>query len=207
MQDGQHSDADAVVAQALLETGLAVVPGYAPEATWRALGAESRRLHTQAGFRPAGVGRGASFRVQPEIRSDRVHWIDPQHPTRRQRTWLSRMEGLRHVLNERLLLGLFGFEAHLALYPVGARYRTHLDRFADASHRCVSVMLYLNDGWHPEDGGAVRLYRERPDRAPFEEVQPAGGTLVAFLSAELHHEVLPAARERWSVVGWFTTRP
>jgi len=212
---------DELVAEALSQTGLAVVPSFYPASQWRALAREARRVRDRGAFRVAGVSRGAGFRVEPEIRSDRVHWIDPSRPTRPQQAWLLRMEALRRALNERLYLGLFGFETHLALYPCGAGYRTHLDRFADTSsaqraegerrpaarHRSISVLLYLNEGWRPEHGGALRLYPQPADRVVHRDVEPSGGTLVAFLSAELHHEVLTAARERWSVAGWFTTRP
>jgi SM-20-related protein len=37
------------------------------------------------------------------------------------------------------------------------------------------------------------------------DVLPAGGTAVAFLSEAVHHEVLPATRERLGVAGWFRT--
>lgn len=199
--------ADLRVAAALLGEGLAVEPGYLPEASWRALADEARRLRDHGAFRHAGVGRGRSFRVRPEIRGDHVLWLDPQRATRRQRTWLDRMEGLRRALNRELTLGLFGFEAHLAVYPPGARYHTHLDRFADASHRIVTTILYLNSDWRAEDGGVLRVYAEEPDPPPFRDVAPAGGTLVAFLAGERPHEVRPSTRERWSVVGWFTARP
>jgi SM-20-related protein len=144
--------------------------------------------------------------VVPEVRDDRVCWIDPQRATRRQASWLARMEGLRRALNQRLYLGLMGFEGHLAVYPPGARYHTHVDRFADASHRRVSVLLYLNEAWQPDDGGHLRLHLGEADREPFRDVTPRGGSLVAFLSDAVPHEVLPARRERWSLAGWFTNR-
>jgi SM-20-related protein len=37
-------------------------------------------------------------------------------------------------------------------------------------------------------------------------VQPEGGTLACFLSADFEHEVLPAARPRLSLTGWFRRR-
>lgn len=194
------------MAALLAGEGVAVLPGYLPEPQWRALAREARRLHDARAFRAAGIGRGASFRIAPEVRDDRVHWLDPQRRTRRQAAWFARMDALRQTLNRELILGLAGFEAHLARYAPGARYRTHVDRFADASHRRVSTLLYLNDDWQPEDGGALRLYLESADRAPWRDVLPAAGTLVAFLSDAFPHEVLPAKRERWSVAGWFTTR-
>lgn len=196
---------DERAAAQLNDAGIAVVPRYVADDRWRGLARESRRLHARGAFRPAGVGRGASLRIAPEVRSDHVHWIDPLRPSRGQPAWLERMEALRRVLNQRLYLGLRGFETHLAAYAPGSRYRTHRDRFADARHRRVSVLLYLNDDWQPADGGALRLYLEAPDAAPWRDVLPAGGTLVAFLSDQVHHEVRPARRERWSVAGWFTT--
>jgi SM-20-related protein len=197
---------DEQIASQLSDTGIALMPRYLPEVQWRAFARETRGLHAHRAFRAAGIGRGPSFRIAPEVRSDRVHWIDPLRPTRHQAAWFARMDALRSELNQRLYLGLSGFEAHLAHYGPGERYRTHLDRFADASHRRVSVLLYLNEDWGPGDGGQLRLYLEGADRAPWRDVAPAGGTLVAFLSDTTPHEVLPAARERWSVAGWFTAR-
>lgn len=129
--------------------------------------------------------------------------IEPDRATRRQRAWLDRMEALRRAVNQHLYLGLFDLESHLAVYPAGSFYCTHLDRFADARHRVVTVLLYLNDSWREQDGGALRLYLEEADRAPLRDVLPRGGTLVAFLADAFPHEVLPATRERPSVVGWF----
>ena len=109
-------------------------------------------------------------------------------------------------MNRELALGLFALEAHLALYPVGARYGCHLDRFQDDDHRVISVSLYLNSDWGAEDGGALRLYLGEPESEPYEDVLPTAGTLVCFLSGKFHHEVLPSRRERLSVTGWFTRR-
>lgn len=194
------------IAGALRDQSLAVVPDFVAETEWRALARESRALYRAGGFRHAGVGRGPSFRIAPQTRNDQVRWIDAASPAPHQARWLARVEALRLALNESLFLGAFGLEAHLARYPPGARYVTHLDRFSDASHRIVSLILYLNESWRPEDGGALRLYLEEADRPSQRDVLPAGGTLVAFLSHQIPHEVLPASRERLSVVGWLTGR-
>jgi len=116
------------------------------------------------------------------------------------------METLRQSFNRELFLGLFGFEAHLAVFPPRARYRCHLDRFTNAQHRAVSAIVYLNESWTEGDGGSLRLYLEAPESPPYEDILPIGGRLVCFLSDRFHHEVLPATRERMSVTGWFTTR-
>ena len=116
------------------------------------------------------------------------------------------MERLRQSFNRELTLGLFGLEAHLALYPPGAGYRCHLDQFRDDGDRVLSTSLYLNPDWAAEDEGSLRLYLEGPESPPFEDLLPVGGTLVCFLSAEFHHEVLPSRRERLAATGWFTRR-
>jgi SM-20-related protein len=202
---------DAAIAESLATAGLAVSPDYWPADPWRRLAAEAVRLRARGGFRAAGVGRGSSLRVRPEIRGDHVHWIDPEAATRCQRAWLVRMEALRRALNARLYLGLFGFEGHLAVYPPGRFYKVHVDRFKAASHRVVSSVLYLNEAWQAEEGGALRIYphdpEPDPEGTPHRDVLPTGGTLVTFLAADVHHEVLAATRERWSVVGWFVSRP
>jgi SM-20-related protein len=116
------------------------------------------------------------------------------------------MELLRQTLNRELTLGLFGFEAHLALYPPGARYRRHLDQFQDEGDRVLSTSLYLNPDWAREDEGFLRLYLGERGSSPLEDVLPLGGTLVCFLSGSFHHEVLKSRRERLAATGWFTRR-
>jgi SM-20-related protein len=202
-QDVRH---DAMLAESLRDQGFGVVEHYVADSTWRALAREARRRADEGDFRQAGVGRGASFRVDRSVRSDAVLWVDPNAPSRAERRWLARIERLRLALNQALFLGLFDYECHFARFGPGARYETHLDRFSDARHRLVSLVLYLNETWPDEAGGALRLFLNEPDRPPWEDVPPRGGTLVAFLSGEIAHEVRPADRERFSLTGWLTAR-
>jgi len=167
---------------------------------------EARASFRDGGFRKAGIGRGEGHRIRPEVREDRVRWLDPPGATPSERRYFDLMELLRQTLNRELTLGLFGFEAHLALYPPGARYRCHLDQFQDEGNRVLSTSLYLNPDWGAEDEGFLRLYLDEPESAPFEDVLPVGGTLVCFLSGRFHHEVLKSRRERLAATGWFTRR-
>ena len=64
-------------------------------------------------------------------------------------------------------------------------------------------VLYLNDGWQPSDGGALRLHL---DDGGTLDVAPAGGTLVAFLSEAFEHALRPATRTRRALTGWFRRR-
>ena len=168
----------------------------------RALAVECRRRHAEGELNPAGVGRGASQEVREAIRGDQIQWIDPGQAEACDR-YLELMDSLRQAINQGLFLGLEDFECHFALYPPGAFYRRHLDRFRDDDRRMVSVVLYLNERWQPEDGGQLRMFLADDVE---HDVQPDAGSLVVFLSGEVPHEVLPANRERLSLTGWFRRR-
>jgi SM-20-related protein len=190
----------------IAEHGWAIQPQFLEAGEVLAWSREALDSFREGAFRLAGVGRGERHRVLPEVREDHVRWLDPPGATSSERRYLELMEQLRQTLNRELTLGLFGFEAHLALYPPGARYRCHLDQFRDRGDRLLSTSLYLNSEWSPRDEGALRLYLGEPGVEPFEDVLPVGGTLVCFLSGKFHHEVLPSRRERLSATGWFTRR-
>lgn len=169
-----------------------------------ALAEEARALRATGAFRPAGVG--ADRRRAAELRGDEILWLDPAAPSAAQRALFDRLEALRLELNRDCLLGLFELEAHFAAYPPGARYPTHVDRLRGDGARVLSIVLYLNADWRVEDGGVLRLYLAAAGRAPYADVAPVGGTLVAFLSERFPHAVLPARRERLSLTGWFRRR-
>lgn len=190
----------------IAEHGWAVQPEFLDEREVAAWSREALTSFRDGEFRLAGVGRGEGHRIRPEVREDYIKWLDPPGETSCEKHYFELMELLRRTLNRELTLGLFGFEAHLALYPPGARYRCHLDQFQDQGDRVLSTSLYLNPDWVPGDEGALRLYLGEPESKPFEDVLPPGGTLVCFLSERFHHEVLPARRERLSATGWFTRR-
>jgi SM-20-related protein len=99
------------------------------------------------------------------------------------------------------------FEGHYAAYPAGAGYARHMDRLRGDDRRVVSLVLYLNDAWDPEDGGELCLYSGEGEAQPAARLAPRGGTLVCFLSAHVPHEVMATRRTRWSLSGWFRRRP
>lgn len=196
------------VAAKVEEEGWAVCEGFmSPEET-EALAEDCRALWEEGEFRRAGVGHGAALQVKTEVRSDYVLWLSDEVTSPRLDGYLARVEALRKELNRRLYLGLFDFEAHLTVYPAGAFYKKHLDRFRAVAYRTVSVILYLNREWREEEGGTLRIYLDESgdEAGPSVDVVPRGGTLVAFLSERFHHEVLPATRERLSVTGWLKVR-
>jgi len=165
------------------------------------LAAECHRRATQDALRPAGIGHGSTQALREGVRGDRIEWLQADEPGPC-KVYLEHMNALRVALNAALYLGLEDYESHFSLYPPGAFYHRHLDRFRDDDRRTVSAVLYLNQDWRPEYGGALRLYT--PGQSL--EITPLGGRLVVFLSAEIAHEVLPTTHERLSLTGWFRRR-
>ncbi|MBU0808655.1 MAG: 2OG-Fe(II) oxygenase [Gammaproteobacteria bacterium] len=165
--------------------------------------AEECRKRAAAGLLVrAGVGRSALAVINEGLRGDHIQWLEAgQNPACDQ--YLALMDGLRQALNQALYLGLEDFESHFALYPPGAYYKRHLDRFRDDDRRAVSVVFYLNEQWQAEQGGELRLHLADGSH---HDVLPVAGSLLVFLSAEMPHEVLPATRERLSLTGWLRRR-
>ncbi|OYY95877.1 MAG: hypothetical protein B7Y41_00920 [Hydrogenophilales bacterium 28-61-23] len=194
--------ADTIAAE-LAEPGWCVVPNYLDAAETAGLRQECLTAHAKNTFHRAGVGRGTA-EIRDEIRGDQVLWIDETTAGPALKTVLSKLEALRLSVNRHLFLGLFDVELHFAVYPSGAGYRRHLDRFQDDDRRTLTVILYLNENWSAADGGLLRFWPNQAEAAL--EIEPSGGTLVTFLSDRFWHEVAPAQRQRLSLTGWFRRR-
>ena len=190
------------IADGLAGPGWAIAPDFVPHGLVATLAAALDAKLASGELREAAVGAGARRAVRPEIRGDLIQWLAGEGSAA-EREMLTRLDALRVALNGALQLGLHELECHYASYPPGACYTRHLDRSPAGVERVVSVVLYLNPGWHADDGGELRLYA--PSGAV--DVAPHGGTLAAFLSERLEHEVRPAVRPRRSLTGWFRRRP
>jgi len=143
-------------------------------------------------------------------------------------------EELQEVSTELQLPHLEPFSTELSYlsYPIGGHYKRHLDqpysesgwvrrgrRAADGgsfvgrhTRRVVSVIVYLNSGWHAADGGCLRVFpahehahgfTEGETVAHAEDVLPEGGTLVLLMSGDVEHLVQETHAARQCVVGWF----
>jgi SM-20-related protein len=196
-------DSVARVCAAIAAESSVVVADFLPAAVIAALAAEARRRDAAGEFRAAGIGRGPSRVERGDIRGDRTIWLDEKAEAPPEQPLWRALERLRTALNEATLLGLFGFEGHYSLYPPGAFYRRHRDRFRDDDARLLSCVLYLNHDWVADDGGVLRIYRSG---STARDILPIGGTLVCFLADRYEHEVLPARRERLAIAGWFLRR-
>jgi SM-20-related protein len=193
------------ICAAIADEGCAIEADFLPQASVAALADEAHARDTAGEFHAAGVGRGAARVQRSDVRGDRILWLDPSLASSAQRPFWQALDALRLALNETLLLGLFSFEGHYALYPPGAYYRRHRDQFRGAGSadiRVISCAMYLNENWALADGGPLRIY----DGELMRDVLPVAGTLVCFLSDRFEHEVLPATRERLALTGWFRRR-
>lgn len=198
----ERSLADAQLVDDLAQQGWAVCPQFLCSEDWLPLLKCAQSLQQGQLMRPAQIGSGAQRQRRSDIRNDDVLWID--QPDAATRVYWERIEAIRQQLNQALYLGLERFEAHWAAFPAGSYYRRHRDQFQGSKQRVVSCILYLNQDWTVADGGQLRMYLDE-QQAPL-DVLPSGGTLVAFLSEHIEHEVLAARRSRYSITGWLRRR-
>jgi SM-20-related protein len=182
--------------------GYSVAVGFLEAELVLALRSDLEARGAAGGLRSAAVGAGAARAVRPDIRGDRISWIDPPE-TDAERSLFARLEALRLGCNRELQLGLSTIEAHYAEYVAGRGYARHLDRSPKGIERVLSVVCYLNSGWSERDGGALLLETAEG----IIKVVPHGGTVVTFLSDRFAHTVEPCARTRHSIAGWFSRRP
>ena len=112
---------------------------------------------------------------------------------------------MRENLNRDLMLGLFEMEVCFAVYPPGGFYDRHLDSFAGARNRVVSLVAYLNEDWDAAHGGALTIWPEGAgsDTEPAMRVTPEGGGVVLMLSEAIPHAVEVTCEKRLGLAGWW----
>lgn len=136
------------------------------------------------------------------LRGDSTLWLDDPRCGAASKSFLVALDVLRKELNESLMLGLETVEAHYSVYPSGAAYARHHDRFRDDDARVLSLVCYLNIDWPDNAGGALRLHLP----AGQHDISPDIGTSIVFLSEEIEHEVMPSTQTRYSIAVWFRRR-
>lgn len=187
--------------EALATQAWVVIPEFLKAEQVLQLRTQALSQYAAGRFKPAAVGQGSRQAVHADIRRDAVLWLE-DHETGVASEFLNWLADLRLALNQALFLGLVETELHFAVYPSGGFYRKHIDNFRGGSARLVTVILYLNADWQPQDGGQLRLYLEDQSL----DIAPVAGTLVLFLSERFEHEVLPTEQERLSLTGWLRRR-
>jgi SM-20-related protein len=164
-------------------------------------------LATAGRLRPAGLSRGAAYRLDEAVRGDATIWVTPDEAPPGLATLLASFLSLRDALNRDAYLGLDRVEVQAARYPGGgAGYRRHRDAFpapfGGRPNRRVTAIYYANPVWRPDDGGALRLHVD----TGVVDVPPLLDRLLVFLSERIEHEVLPTRAARRAVTAWFRAR-
>lgn len=152
-------------------------------------------------MRFAGLGKSGEYQQNSLIRGDKISWIEKSSVNEHETVFLKKISNFIQHLNSTCFTSLIDFESHYANYERNSFYKRHLDQFKNDKGRKFSMILYLNDNWQAEDGGAISLY---PEGEQQKDIAPEGGRLVFFRSDELEHEVHPSfTRNRMSIAAWF----
>lgn len=157
---------------------------------------EARSLEEQGALRLAKVGKGDLKQRIPEVRKDKIFWVDQfQTPLRKELE--SFYLDLIAIAKRGLFLPAKRFECHFAKYEPGDYYKRHQDQHKFMPSRLLTCVFYLND-LAPEEGGDLIIYDEelRPIR-----ISPEKGRMIIF-DSQLEHEVRPCSKDRWSLTGW-----
>lgn len=153
-------------------------------------------------FAAARIGAGPAPERRAEIRGDSICWLsEPLYAAERE--LLESLEQVRLQLNRSAFLGLFESEWHYAWYPPGTGYARHVDQPHGRDQRRVSLVLYLNEHWNSADGGVLRIFTADGRHT---DIEPMGGRVVAFLTEQREHAVMPTRCGRLSISGWFRSR-
>lgn len=200
----------------LAEQHYCVIDQFLPASLTQSLRTIALDQQQQGQMHQAGTSQSAVS--NPKLRGDQIAWLEPNNPHPAIQDYLALLAEVQQAVNRQLMMGLASFETHFAIYPAGSSgYATHIDQFrqhreqAAPGARTLTSIIYLNDAWPEEAGGALRLYLDEhaqtpPRDARHLDILPTAGRLVLFLSARFWHEVLPASLPRISVTGWFKTR-
>ena len=161
-----------------------------------------------SGVSPSGATRGDRFIVTHDERLSNATgaWCHL-------RSLHSRLAAFGFALGEGLQTVRFTgcSDSLFACFPgKGAKYNSHYDGGPGDARRLTAI-LYVNEGWRPEDGGALMLYdagNTMRDGVVSEKcwrsVQPRAGRLVLFRSDRVLHKVAPTHRCRYALTIFFT---
>ena len=119
--------------------------------------------------------------------------------------WLSWGSEMMSCINQQLAMELNTFDCHFSHYPPGTHYSEHLDVSKGTLSREITVIAYLNPNWQGSHGGHL-VIRDAKQKDKAICIQPEFRTVVAFLSKEFPHAVLPTWRDRYSITGWYSTK-
>ena len=153
-------------------------------------------------FDKAGIGALGQHTIQTEIRGDFTYWLERNRDTEIEK-YFQLVDELIFVMKRYCFLSIADSEFHYAYYPPGTHYEAHVDEFQERNNRLISVVIYLNEGWRPGDGGELKLFRDAGDLL----IEPICRRCVLFKSSTVLHQVMPTTKDRYSITGWLLNNP
>ncbi|KAJ9456600.1 Hypoxia-inducible factor prolyl hydroxylase [Diplonema papillatum] len=224
---GQQAAAEAglpdfvYASKCLLEDNYCVIDGFYPLDACRRVWREIDDLYAQDGMAPGQLGGGAGDKARAgstTLRSDFVCWKEGGDPGVEACT--EYMVNRADVFVQKIAAFLdaavgapHGWEAKRrtkmmpAVYPGnGSHYVKHYDN-PGTNTRKLTIVLYLNEGWRPEDGGYIRLgkpWQAQETDSLFTPIAPLMGRAVLFWSDKrCPHEVSPVYKTRYALTVWY----
>lgn len=154
-------------------------------------------------FDQAGIGALHQNTIKKTIRGDKTYWLNRQRDAELKDFWELLAE-TKSTLNRYCYLSLSGEEFHLAHYPSGGYYVRHLDQFDGRNNRMISMIIYLNENWEPENGGQLEILDKNRE---LQLIDPIAKRCVLFKSDKVPHAVLESFKDRYSLTGWLLYQP
>lgn len=189
----------------LEEHGWAVADRFMPGDLAKRLYQSAQQSWLQGLFHDAHVGSQQAELRDTSIRGDTILWLDDDNPLPACQDFFAWASDLQERLNRHFYLGLKRGEFHFARYDTGYGYKMHIDQHQGQPHRQITLILYLNPQWGDQDGGELCMVCLADHTKEIQRIRPRHDRLVLFRSGLIPHAVLPCARPRWSLTGWFRT--
>jgi SM-20-related protein len=187
----------------LAQNGWAVSSQVFDPAFCQMLARECQKQHADGQFTKASIGRGVSKATHAEIRGDFTRWMTEDSTNPLEQDFLRALHDISQSLNQFFFLGLKRFETHFALYPPGAGYDKHVDNHRGTGARKITFILYLNENWQKDHGGALSVFDPNDENHQIAQVEPRLGNFVLFRSDLFPHQVEKSFQPRLSLTGWF----
>jgi len=138
--------------------------------------------------------------LQKVIRNDYTYWLEFNNDT--EKLIQQKLDLFLNALHDYFRIGLTHYESHLALYPSGHFYKTHIDQTRENNKRFFSFVIYLNKNWSNDKQGEIVGYTDPAKSEILFKMLPTYGQMILFQS-HIPHEVITSKSNRRSLTGWF----
>ncbi len=191
------------IIEGLLANGYAICDDFLSASEVSGLLESFSSRYESGTFKEAGTGKLGEVSKTGLVRGDEILWLESSSIVPAERVFIDKNQALIDYINSTCFLGIKDSEIHFTKYGIGKFYKRHRDTFQSQKGRVLSVILYLNQSWVPEDGGNLVIYVEKDKQETAITISPIAGRLVCFESEKLDHEVMETFRDRFSVTGWY----